>query len=293
MATPLTHSDGLTTRAAKRALTQSFQEADLPFAEMEALEIVLHVTGLDRAALILRGSEPLTPAMCEQIQNAMTRRLAREPLDHILGWREFFGRRFTVTKDVLSPRADTETLIRLALSALSNIQNPHLLDLGTGSGAIGLTLLAERADATLIATDLSEAALNIARQNAKQLQVEDRVTFTQGAWWSAIAADTQFDAILSNPPYIDAKAMTALEIEVAEYDPALALAGGEDGLRDYRAILEQAHGHLRPQGWLGLEIGFDQANTVSTLVKMAGFIDINVTQDLGWNDRVVSARKSS
>jgi len=290
MATPLIQSDGLTARAAKRLLTQAFQDAGLSFAETDATEIVLNATGLTPTSFILQGALALTPAMCETIQDGMKRRLAREPIDHILGWREFFGRRFIVTKDVLSPRADTETLIREALSALANIEKPHILDLGTGSGAIGLTLLAERPDAILTATELSDKALEIARENAKALNLEDRVTFSQGSWWSAIDPNMKFDAIFSNPPYIDAKALSELETEVADYDPVMALEGGEDGLRDYRIILEHAPNHLMAGGWLGLEIGFDQADSVAALAEKAGFTQLTLTQDLGGNDRVISAK---
>jgi len=283
---------GLNARSAKRFLTQAFTEAGLPFAAEDALELVLDATGMDRTSLMLHGTEFLAPEVFGKIKEGMARRLAGEPVDHILGWREFYGRRFVITKDVLSPRADTETLIREALKALKNTPSPRLLDLGTGSGAIGLTLLAELPEATLIATDVSEAALTIAQTNAETLNVRDRVMFKQGAWWDALDRGETFDAILSNPPYIDATAMTQLEQEVADYDPALALYGGEDGLRDYRAILEKAASHLKLNGWLGLEIGFDQGKSVSTLARTAGFSDIQVHQDLGGHDRVISARKS-
>ncbi len=284
---------GLNARSAKRFLTQAFTEAGLPFAAEDALELVLDATGLDRTSLMLHGTEFLAPEVFDKIKKGMARRLAGEPVDHILGWREFYGRRFVISKDVLSPRADTETLIREALKALKNTPSPRLLDLGTGSGAIGLTLLAELPEATLIATDVSEAALTIAQTNAETLNVRDRVMFKQGAWWDALDRGETFDAILSNPPYIDATAMTQLEQEVADYDPALALYGGEDGLRDYRAILEKAASHLKLNGWLGLEIGFDQGESVSTLVRTAEFSNIQVHRDLGGNDRVISARKST
>lgn len=284
---------GLNARSAKRFLAQAFAEAGLPFAEDDALELVLDATGLDRTTLMLRGTEFLAPEVFDKIKDGMARRLAGEPVDHILGWREFYGRRFIITKDVLSPRADTETLIREALSALKNTPSPRIIDLGTGSGAIGLTLLGERPDARLVATDLSDAALNIAQQNAKALNVQDRVIFKQGPWWDALEQTETFDAILSNPPYIDAEAMTQLESEVADYDPALALHGGEDGLRDYRTILDGATAHLHPHGWLGLEIGFDQGQSVSVLVQTSGFSDIQVHHDLGGHDRVISARKST
>ena len=282
---------GLNARSAKRFLAQAFTEAGLPFAEEDALEIVLDATGLDRTGLMLRGTEFLSPEVFETIKINMARRLDGEPVDHILGWREFFGRRFVISAEVLSPRADTEALIRAALSGLKDVSNPRLLDLGTGSGAIGLTLLAERSDASLLATDLSDAALSAARGNAEALGVESRAEFAHGPWWDAVPDDTRFDAILSNPPYIDSSAMQTLEPEVANYDPALALHGGTDGLDAYRAILNGALDRLKPGGWLGLEIGYDQGAAVMTLVQAAGFTAVTLTQDLGEQDRVVSAQK--
>jgi len=160
---------GLSLRDAVRFLTQSFREAGNAFAEDDALEILLSVTGVDRTGLILRGHEAIAPTDSAALTEYMNRRLAGEPVDHILGWREFYGRRFKVTSDVLSPRADTETLIRGALTRLKSVTSPEILDLGTGSGAIGLTLLAERDDAQLTATDLSDEALKIAQKNADHL----------------------------------------------------------------------------------------------------------------------------
>lgn len=283
---------GLNARSAKRFLTQAFTEAGLPFAEEDALEIVLEATGLDRTGLMLYGTDFLAPETFDQIKDHMARRLAGEPVDHILGWRDFFGRKFIITKDVLSPRADTETLVRVALDGLSDKRDPYLLDLGTGSGAIGLTLLAELPQARLLATDISEAALDIARQNAVVLDVQDRATFLAGEWWAAVPETARFDAIVSNPPYIDDAAMAKLEPEVVHYDPALALHGGPNGLRDYDVILSRALRHLAPGGWLGLEIGYDQGASVSKRVQSAGFCDICLHTDLGGLDRVVSARKT-
>ena len=279
---------GLSARSAKRFLTQAFQDAEIPFAESEALDIILDATGMDRTALMLNGQEILKPEIFAVISDHMQRRLAREPLDHILGWREFYGRRFKISKDVLSPRADTEILVGLALGAIKHIETPHILDLGTGSGAIGLTLLAENKDASLIATDISEDALAIAKENASALGVLPHVEFRLGKWWDPIQPREKFDVILSNPPYIDAKAMAELEPEVANFDPALALSGGEDGLRDYRLIMEGAGNHLHPGGWIGLEIGYDQADTVTSIVKAAGFQKPDISYDLGGHPRIIS-----
>jgi release factor glutamine methyltransferase len=282
---------GLNARSAKRFLTQSFAEAGLPFAEEDALEIVLAATGFDKTALMLRGTEFLSPEVFATIQNHMTRRLSGEPVDHILGWREFYGRRFQISGDVLSPRADTETLVRGALSILRKTPQAHLLDMGTGSGAVGLTLLAEKPDISLVATDISGAALTLAKFNAKSLNVENRVSFAQGAWWDVVSLDDSFDMILSNPPYITDAAMETLESEVTNYDPDLALRGGADGLDAYRALVAGAPHYLKTGGWLGLEIGFDQAEALKRLLQTGPWANITVDKDLSGLDRAVWSQK--
>jgi len=282
---------GLNARSAKRFLAQAFTEAGLPFPEDDALEIVLAASGFDKTALMLRGAEFLTPEVLDTIQTHMTRRLSGEPVDHILGWREFYGRRFQVSGDVLSPRADTETLIRGALSRLETIDRPRLLDMGTGSGAIGLTLLAEIPEAELVATDISGAALSIAKANAAALDLNDRTSFAQGPWWDAVPQNAAFDMILSNPPYITNAAMKTLEIEVAKYDPDMSLRGGPDGMDAYRIIVAGAFSCLKPGAWLGLEIGSDQARALKTLLQNAVWDNITVKKDLGGLDRAVWAQK--
>jgi len=279
-------------RAAKRELTQIFVEAKIPFAEEDALEIVLAATGFDKTALILYGTEVLTPEVSTLIESYKDRRLSGEPVDHILGWREFYGRRFYISKDVLSPRADTETLIRGALKRVNNVGAPTLLDLGTGSGAIGLTCLDEIPDAHLIATDLSEVALDIAKANADKFNLTERVSFHQGAWWDAVPADHVFDMVLSNPPYITNAAMKKLDREVVEFDPDMALRGGLDGLNAYHEIISGAPKHLKPLGWLGLEIGFDQSEDLKSLLKSEAWKNITVDKDLNGLDRIVWAQKS-
>ncbi len=287
---------GLTARSARRFLTQSFRQAGLNFAEEDALEIVLSATGLDKTGFMLRGREDLHSHVIDIIKQHMERRLSGEPVDHILGWREFFGRRFIVNSDVLSPRADTETLVRGALARLVNTESPKILDLGTGSGAIGLTLLAERPDAVLTATDMSAAALSVAAKNARLQALEDRVQFLRGSWWEAIPAGAKFDMIVSNPPYISNDAMETLETEVISYDPDLALRGGPEGLDAYRAITSGAKNFLTANGWLGFEIGFDQGAALRDLLSNAPWThtcveEVCVEQDLSGLDRVVWARR--
>ena len=280
-------------RVAKRVLTQAFIEADIPYAEEDALEIILAATGLDKTALILKGTDPLPIEEYIVIESYMARRLLGEPIDHILGWREFFGRRFHISADVLSPRADTETLIRGTLKRLNASTQTHILDLGTGSGAIGLTMLAEVPQTNLTATDISNAALAIARKNAKTLGLQKRVSFQHGEWWSAVPPKSVFDMILSNPPYITDAAMETLDVEVLSYDPDIALRGGADGLDPYHIIIAGAAAHLKSGGWLGLEIGFDQADALKNLLEAGPWHNIRVNKDLGGLDRVVWAQNSA
>lgn len=282
---------GLELREAKHFLARAFRAAGLSFPEEDALEILLSAMDLDRTGLMLRGAEILSLDVQKIISTQMTRRLAGEPVDHILGWREFYGRQFSISRDVLSPRADTENLIRGALLRLKNTPSPKLLDLGTGSGAIGLTLLAECELASLLATDLSEAALTVALDNAEQLTVMSRATFSAGPWWEAVPDDARFDMILSNPPYISDAAIENLEDEVTGYDPDLALRGGADGLDAYRLIIAGAPIHLESNGWLGFEIGFDQGEALQGLLARGPWAQISVEQDLGGLDRVVWAQK--
>ena len=280
-------------REAKRTLTQSFIEAEISFAKEDALEIILAATGFDKTALLLRGTEPLTPEISTRIESYRKRRLSGEPVDHILGWREFYGRRFQISKEVLSPRADTETLIRGALKRLNQTREPSILDLGTGSGAIGLTLLAEIPNAKLFATDLSEAALSVAEANADALDLRSRVDFHQGEWWTVVTEGQKFDMVVSNPPYITDAAMKNLEREVLNFDPDMALRGGINGLDAYRRIISEASQYLKPGGWLGLEIGFDQGPALKKHLEAGTWSDISLDTDLGGLDRVVWARNST
>jgi len=281
---------GLTLNSAKRFLAQQFRAAGLDSPELDARLLVMAATDLDHADLIARGTEFIAPDAFEQICRLSERRLAGEPIDHILGYREFYARRFFINKDVLSPRPETEGLIDIALDLFGSSAPQQCLDLGTGSGAIIITLLAERLNWTGVASDVSQAALDIARKNAENLGVSARLRFQRSAWFDRL--EGQFDLILSNPPYIDAAHMAALAPEVAGYDPALALYGGEDGLEAYRVLSAQAQAYLKPQGWLLLEIGYDQKDAVTALLLAAGFHNVTCRQDLAGQDRVILAQSS-
>ena len=285
--TPTGPYSGLTIRSAKRFLQKQFESADIEFAEEDALDLVLGLTGLSRTEYVLRGNDFISSDQLDALRKAGERRLAGTPVDRILGWREFYGRRFNID-NVLSPRGDTEVLLLAALNAIRPIPKPHILDLGTGSGALAISILCETEAGTAVATDLSEAALKTAQHNADALHVSDRLTLIQSDWFAAVP-DTSFDAVLSNPPYITTRAMGDLDPEVASHDPEVALHGGEDGLSPYRVIISQAVRFLSPGGWLGVEIGYDQGTDVRKLFESAGYSNVSILQDPAGHDRVVCA----
>jgi release factor glutamine methyltransferase len=272
---------------ARRLWVEKFRAAGLETPDLDARILLKAATGLSHADVITRSGDRLSPDDLEKLAVMAERRLSGEPIDHILGYREFYGRRFEITKDVLSPRPETELLVTAALKAIKNIKTPRLLDLGTGSGAIIISILAENTEAAGIATDFSAAALNIARENAQAHNVAGRLSFVQGSWFEPITG--HFDIILSNPPYITDAAMGQLSCEVADFDPGLALRGGADGLEAYRAIIGGASAHLKPGGYLIFEIGYDQGQAVTALLKSANFRDIDLAHDLAGHDRVIKA----
>ncbi|MEM9342656.1 MAG: peptide chain release factor N(5)-glutamine methyltransferase [Pseudomonadota bacterium] len=215
---------------------------------------------------------------------AIDKRAARMPVSKIIGERAFWTGTFKVTDEVLDPRPDTETLVEQALTAPFN----RVLDLGTGSGCIPISLLSERAEATAVATDISPAALDVAAKNARYHSVQDRLTFVESDWFSRV--DSRFDLITSNPPYIAAAEMPDLAPEVRDHDPEIALTDGADGLTAYRHIAAGALAHLTPGGRLLVEIGPTQAASVTALFADAGLENITPHPDLDGRDRVVSGR---
>ena len=213
-------------------------------------------------------------------------RCKRKPVSKILGYRSFWGRDFEINENVLDPRGDTETLIELILAC----KFKNMLELGTGSGAIAITVLAERPDVTCVATDISEYALKTASTNSRRHGVESRLKLLHSNWFEKISGS--FDVIVSNPPYISSEEYAQLSAEVVKYDPKISLTLGGDGLEAYREILSQALEKLSKNGHIFLEIGYTQANAVGHLFREAGFQQIKVHKDLGSRDRVISAKAS-
>lgn len=220
----------------------------------------------------------------EMFERALADRSRRKPVSQITGRRAFWRHDFVVTPDVLDPRPETETLVAAAL------EQPfaRLLDLGTGSGCILISLLADRPGAQGIGTDLSEAALAVARRNATALGVADRARFLRADWFAGVSG--RFDLIVSNPPYIAAAEMAGLAPEVRDWEPHLALTPGGDGLDAYRAIAGGAGARLMPGGRIVLEIGPTQGGAVAALLGAAGFEAAQLRQDLDGRDRVVLAQ---
>ncbi len=227
--------------------------------------------------------DPIPPGVAQRFESMLAEREARVPVSHILGYREFHGRRFIVNGEVLDPRPETECLVEVALARPFS----RILDLGTGSGAILLTLLAERPDATGVGTDISQDALDVAADNPLGADLSVRRRLILSDWFEKV--EGRFDLIVSNPPYISDEEMIALEPEVRDHEPRIALTPGGDGLDAYRAITAGLGAHLEPGGRVLLEIGPSQAGAVCQMLAAAGLMGISVHRDLDGRDRVVKA----
>ena len=256
-------------------------KAEIEEYETDAWLLLEGAAKCTRNDLFLRGSEPLEEAQELLYKEYLKKREMRIPLQHILGVQCFCGLDFIVTPDVLCPRLDTEVLIEEALKRIQ--PGSHILDMCTGSGCIILTLLHFIRDCKGTAADLSEKALAVAIRNAEKLEKE--CTFVHSDLFEHI--DGKFDAIVSNPPYIATKEIEALSPEVRIHEPMMALDGMEDGLFFYRKIVDASVEHLNPEGWLIFEIGHDQGEAVSEMMKSAGFCEVKVIKDLAGLDRVV------
>lgn len=273
----------------RRALAAAFSAGGINDADLDARFIIAHVLDLSVGEIPLRGELRPTDGQIARLIAMGHRRLKGEPVARLLGEWDFYGRTFRLTPATLVPRPDTETLVDIILRHLADA--PALVaDLGTGSGAILATLLAERPRWRGIATDLSAEALTTACANAAAIGVADRALFVRASYAAALAPG-RFDLIASNPPYIATAVLAGLSREVRDHDPALALDGGADGLAAYRVLAPQALAALRPGGRIALEIGFDQAVAVTAILAAAGFAAIETSRDLGGNDRVVAALK--
>lgn len=268
------------------------RHSQLPRAE--ARRLLASLTGQPLTWFMAHGDDPADPDIAARFQALAERRRAGEPLAYLLGQQEFYGRPFTVSPAVLIPRADTETLVETALEQLARLRQQRravplsLLELGTGSGIIAITLALEAPDTEVHAVERSPEALAMAQQNAKALRA-DNIHWHTGSWWQALASPRRFDLIVSNPPYI-AAGDHHLQQGDLRFEPPQALAAGPDGLDDLRIIIGGAPVHLNPDGWLLLEHGYDQETPVQALLRDAGFADEFTRRDLAGQPRVSGGR---
>ena len=257
-------------------VTRALAEAQtLGLARLDAQLLLLRALGKpdsDRAWLMAHDGDALPDETAQIFQNLTRRRAAGEPLAYIVGYKEFFGLRFTVDDAVLIPRPDTETLVQWSLDLLAGLDSPRVLDLGTGSGAVAVCL-AHQLNISVDATDLSEKALSVARENAQQLRVT--VQFLQSDWLEKVSG--HYHLIASNPPYI---ADADPHLAALAHEPLNALTAGSDGLEDIRQIVQFAPDHLHPGGWLLLEHGYDQASVARELLAQRGFTQVQSQMDL-------------
>ena len=246
---------------------------------------------LSRSALLSRDDLELNDIALEDWKNLEAKRLQGEPVAYLIGKRGFHNIELYVAPGVLIPRPETELLVEIGLQEIKRLNTPtSILDLGTGSGAIALAIASDAPQASITATDQSAEALEIAKTNAKQLNIADRVQFFQGSWYEALETGASFDVILSNPPYI-ASHDSHLNQGDLRFEPLSALTDHDTGLSCLETIISGAQKHLKPNGLIAVEHGFDQSEAVVSLMKLAGLRDIQTHLDLGGHYRVASARK--
>ena len=256
--------------AARRRLAQRFRDAGLDTPDLDARVLVGHALGLDHAALAGAADRMLAGEECSALDALAARRLAGEPVARIVGWKEFWGLPFRLGPATLVPRPETETVVETALALMKTTsQQPlRIADLGTGSGAILAALLSELPRAVGVGTDLSVAALTLARDNCRQLTLSDRADFVACSFGAALSGG--FDLVVSNPPYIKTGDVAGLALEIREHDPVLALDGGPDGLAAYRALAADAARLLGPRGHMVVELGIGADAEVACLFSAAG-----------------------
>ena len=276
---------------ALRRASQELDHAGVAEARREAGSLLSHLIGKDRTFIISHADDLLAEDELESFENAIARRATGEPLQYITGTQDFFGRAFHVTPDVLIPRPETELLVEAALEVVT--ADSVICDVGTGSGCIAITLLCERAGTRAVAVDVSEAALEVARENARKLLVYDRVEFVLSDCFAALRGREElFDVIVSNPPYVSANALPGLQREVRDHEPLVALSPGDDGLKVIRRLLHDSPRFLRQNGHLLMEIGFDQGETVQQLVDRNVWTLKEIRPDLQGIPRIVLLQKN-
>lgn len=287
-------SNNATTDQVLRSATETLLKAGCDTPRLDAEVLLMETLSWAREELVARTGDALEQQQLTAFLQRIRRREAREPVAHILGRKEFWSLEFCVSDQVLVPRPDSEVLIETCVRHFANRKHEPLriLDLGTGSGCLILTLLTEFPNATGLAIDVSCAALAIASRNAVRHRLTERVTFLEGDWYDAIDKNHEgqkFDLIVANPPYISTAELAGLMPEVSDFEPRIALDGGEDGLAAYKTIIFAAPDFLVNTGALALELGFGQAARVSLLLRAQSFTDIGLQKDLAGFERCAIA----
>ncbi|HET9467833.1 MAG TPA: peptide chain release factor N(5)-glutamine methyltransferase [Vicinamibacterales bacterium] len=261
-------------------------------ATLDAEVLARQVLGWDRARFLADRNEKASSIFLLQYEPLVARRERREPVSYILGTREFWGLPFEVGPDVLIPRPETEFIVEETIALTGKESSPLIVDVGTGSGCIAMALAREIPGARVIATDVSKYALEVARRNALTHGVASRITFVETSFLDGVAETA--DVIVSNPPYVPAVSQPALTPEVRDYEPAVAVFGGEDGLDGLRSVVEGAAQRLKPGGWLVMEFGCGQDDDVTDLVKGVDGIDVvKIRHDLQDIPRTVVCRRAT
>ena len=271
----------------KRVLADNaikLSESGIEGAARDARILIAYALQLPISELSLKIDEQVSEQIIYELEKLILRRIDREPISKILGRREFWGRSFSINENVLDPRGDTETLIDFVLEKPVK----SVLELGTGSGAIAITLACEWKEVHVTAVDISEDALLLAKLNAEKFNVQNKIHFLKSDWYDNVKG--LFDLIISNPPYIGLAEKDELSAEVIKYDPEISLFAGRDGLDAYRRIIPSLPKFLNPSGFVALETGASQSYRVKNMMKAVGFGDAKIVKDLSGKDRLVAAK---
>ncbi len=269
-----------------------FDKQDIDDPRLTSEILLGHVLCLPRVKLYMDLDRPLSKEELATYRALIQRRLAFEPTQYLVGFKEFYGRRFAVDPRVLIPRSETELLVQAVLHDVKKDAPSRVLDVCTGSGCIAVTIAAERPQASVWATDLMPGALEVAKKNAEAHQVDGRVTFFQGDLLAAVPAGTRFDVIVSNPPYVKTGELATLQKEVRQ-EPREALDGGPEGVTLIARLVEGALPLLKSGGLLAMEIGEDEGTAVRELLTRAGYHDVKIEKDLARHERLALGRAPS
>ncbi|SES82375.1 release factor glutamine methyltransferase [Natronincola peptidivorans] len=287
----------ITAKEILKEAVEKLKAKNIDTPQLDAEVVLCNLLGIERVKLHIYPEMEISREICHRYWEAVEKRLKHMPVQYIINRQEFMGLDFWVEEGVLIPRGDTEILVEKVIELYRKHYSPDsvkVLDIGVGSGAISVSLAAFIQDCRVTAVDISPKALKVALKNAKTHQVEDKITFAEGSLFTPLVERNKkegFDFIVSNPPYIPKQIIANLSKEVKDYEPSLALDGGEDGLDFYRKIVEEAPMFLRKEGWLVFEIGHDQGEDLSKIMEKKDFRHIEIIKDLAGLDRVIIGKR--